>query len=393
MAFADLHGFRVYYRLEGAPGLPVLVLSHSLGLDHGMWDPQVADLTTRFRVLRYDTRGHGATDAPGGDYTMEQLGRDALALLDALGIAQVAWCGVSLGGMIGQWIAVHAPERLAALVLANTSPRVADPAAMESRRQTVLAGGMPAVVDAVMSRFFAAPLLDAPPPRVASARATVLATSPVGYAGCCAALRDFDGRRDLGRIRVRTLVVGGDADVSMPWDAHGAVLAREIAGAAYARMATAHLSNLGLPRTFTRVVLEFLAPRHEDALEAGLEVRRAMLGDAHVARSLAAATDLTRGFQHLITTSVWGGLWTRPGLDPATRRLLVLVTTAALGRWEEFELHLAAGIGRELEWSVVEEVLLMVAMYAGVPAANTAFKVASEVARRSGAPVPADPTR
>lgn len=390
MAFADTNGLRTYYRLDGSPDLPVLVLSHSLGLDHGMWDPQMADLTAHFRVLRYDTRGHGATEAPAGDYSMAQLGRDALALVDALGIGQAAWCGVSLGGMIGQWIAVHAPERLTALVLANTSPKVADPSAMEARRTTVLANGMPAVVDAVMSRFFAAPLLEATPPRVASARTTVLATSAVGYAGCCAALRDFDGTADLGRIRTRTLVVGGDGDVSMPWNEHGFVLASDIAGAHHVRMATAHLSNLGLPRTFTRIVLEFLAPRGDDPLEAGLEVRRAMLGADHVARSMAAATELTRGFQHLITSTVWGGLWTRPGLDRPTRRLLVLMATAALGRWEEFELHLVAGLGRELEWSTVEEVLLTAAMYAGVPSANTAFRIASDVARRTGATGPAD---
>ena len=145
MAFAGTDPIRTYYRLEGNGDKPVLVLSHSLGLDHGMWDSQMPGLLSRFCVLRYDTRGHGATDAPAGDYTMEGLGRDALALLDGLGLARVAWCGVSLGGMIGQWLAVHAPERVSALVLANTSPRVADPSVMEARRRTVLDQGLRAV--------------------------------------------------------------------------------------------------------------------------------------------------------------------------------------------------------------------------------------------------------
>jgi 3-oxoadipate enol-lactonase len=202
VAFAGTDPIRRYSRLEGNADKPLLVLSHSLGLDHGMWDPQMPGLLSRFRVLRYDTRGHGATDAPAGDYTMEALGRDALALLDGLGLVTVAWCGVSLGGMIGQWLAVHAPERVSALVLANTSPRVADPSAMEARRQTVLDHGLSAVADTAMARFFAAPLLAANPPRVASALDTLLATNPAGYAGCCAALRDFDGTAALPGSRL-----------------------------------------------------------------------------------------------------------------------------------------------------------------------------------------------
>ena len=171
----------------------------------------------------------------------------------------------------------------------------------------------------------------------------------------------------------------------MPWDGHGDVLARAIPGATAVRLATAHLSNLGLPRTFTRTLSEFLAPDSRDAYDAGLDIRRAMLGDDHVARSLAAATDLTWAFQDMITRYAWGGIWTRPGLDHHTRRLLVLATTAALGRWEEFRLHLGAGLDRDLEWSDVEEVLLQAGVYAGVPVANAGFAIAAEErARRAG---------
>lgn len=385
MPLAALDRLRCYYRLEGAANLPALVLCHSLGLDHGMWDLQLPALLPRFRVLRYDLRGHGATDAPAGDYAVEELGRDVLSLLDRLGLETVAWCGVSLGGFVGQWLAVHAPERLTALVLANTTARVTDPASMDARRRLVLDQGMPAVVETVMGRFFTAATLDANPPRIASARETLLSTSPAGYAGCCAAVRDFDGRSVLGRIRTRTLVIGGDRDESMPWPDHGAVLAREIPGAAAVRLATAHLSNLELPRTFSRVLMEFLSPDTRDALDQGLDVRKAVLGEDHVARSLASATELTRAFQETITRYAWGGIWTRPGLDHHTRRLLVLATTAALGRWEEYRLHLEAGLDRDLEWADVEEVLLQTAVYAGVPAANTGFAIAAECRLRRNA--------
>ena len=378
MAFVPLDNLNCYYRLEGRQDRPVLMLAHSLGLDHGMWDEQLTDLTARFLVLRYDLRGHGASSAPAGDYTIEQLGRDALALVDALKIDTFAFCGVSIGGMIGQWLAVHAGARVERLVLANTSPRLADPSAMEARRLLVLERGMAAVVDTAMSRFFVPVLLAAGPPRVASTRRTLLATDPIGYAGCCAALRDLDLHALLGRIAAPTLVISGDHDVSMPWDGHGEVLARSIAGARAVRLPTAHLSNLGTPRAFSAAVLEFLLGEPDGSVEAGTAVRRAVLGDPHVDRAVASTTELTRDFQQLITQFAWGTIWARPGLDQNTRRMLVFAITASLGRWEEFRLHVRASLAGGFEPCDLEEVLMTVAVYAGVPAANTGFQIVTE---------------
>jgi 3-oxoadipate enol-lactonase/4-carboxymuconolactone decarboxylase len=388
MAFIDRDGCRCYYRVEGRADRPVLGLAHSLGLDHSIWDPQMPGFLERFRVVRYDIRGHGASDAPDGEYSIDDLGRDALRLIDWLGLDTVAWCGVSLGGMIGQWLGVHAGSRLSALVLANTSPRIADPAGMESRRRTVLAQGMAAIADVAMARFFTPSLLQANPPAVASARETLLSTNPVGYAGCCAALREFDGRAALPRIRTRTLVISGDADTAMPWESHGAVLGREIPDAKTIRLGAAHLSSLGLPRTFARAVLEFLSPSRGDAIEAALDVRRAVLGAEYVARKIESTTPLTHDFQDLITRYAWGEVWSRPGIDRLTRRLLVLATMAALARWDEFHMHLSAGLDDGLEWSDVEEVLLQAAVYAGVPVANTGFRIAQEELDRRRTPAP-----
>ena len=371
-------GVRHYYRLTGAAGRPVVVLSHSLGLDHGMWDPQAADLEPHFQVLRYDLRGHGASDAPAGDYSIELLAKDALAIAGDAGATAFAFCGLSIGGMIGQWLGAHAPGRLTHLVLANTTPRMADPSLMETRRKTVLAEGMTAVTDAALRRFFSAPAVDANAPHVASARRTLLATDPVGYAGCCAAVRDLDQAALLGSIRTPTLVISGDGDESMPWDGHGRVLSASIPGAQAVRLPAAHVSNLERPRSFTAALLDFLLPKAAGTVEAGLPVRRAALGAAHVDRSLGAATDFTRDFQELITRFAWGTIWARPGLDHRTRRLLVLAITAALSRWEEFRLHMRAGLAHELEPCDVKEALLQVAVYAGVPAANTGFQIAAE---------------
>ncbi|MEO8370199.1 MAG: 3-oxoadipate enol-lactonase [Candidatus Solibacter sp.] len=379
MAFTNSQGCRIYYRLEGSAARPLLVLVHSLGTDHGMWDPQMAGLLRHFQVLRVDLRGHGASDVPAGDYSMEQLGRDVLAAVDAAGRERFSYCGLSIGGMIGQWLGAHAGGRIERLVLANTSSRVADPSLFEARRKTVLESGIKAIADAVMQRFFSPRMLGTGNPIVDSIRTVLLATDPVGYAGCCAAIRDMDHRNRLDAIAAPTLVIGGDLDVSTPWAGHGDLLAAGIAGAQSVQLAAAHLSNVERPVAFAAALFAFLLPdAPPDALAAGFEVRRAVLGDAHVDRAIANTTELTREFQDLITRYAWGTVWTRPGIDMRTRRLLVLAMTASLGRWEEFRLHVRTGLAGELEVSDLKEVLLQVAIYAGVPAANTGFHIAGE---------------
>ncbi len=379
MPFADSDGCRIYFRLEGLATRPLLVLVHSLGADHGMWDPQMPALLTRFQVLRIDLRGHGASDVPAGDYTIAQLAGDVLAAVDAAGRERFSYCGLSLGGMIGQWLGANAGIRIERLVLANTSPRMADPSIFDLRRAAVLEKGVSAIEDAVMQRFFSARTLASGNPVAESIRAVLLATNPVGYAGCCAAIRDMDQRPLLAQIAAPTLVIAGDQDLSTPWAGHGDILAGAIPGARSAQLPTAHLSNVEQPSSFTAALFDFLLPAQpQDTLQAGFAVRRAVLGDTHVDRSIAATTEFTRDFQELITRYAWGTIWTRPGLDPRTRRLLVLAMTAALGRLEEFRLHVRTGLAAELEMADLEEVLLQVAIYAGVPAANSAFHTAVE---------------
>jgi 3-oxoadipate enol-lactonase/4-carboxymuconolactone decarboxylase len=263
-------------------------------------------------------------------------------------------------------------------VLANTTSRLADPAAMETRRRTVLEQGMASVADAGVRRFFSPDKVAADVPAVAWARRVLRATDPVGYAGCCAAVRDLDYTAALGSIRTPTLVISGDLDESMPWDGHGLVLASAIPGAKTVRLPAAHVSNLERPRSFSAALFDFLLPKADGSVETGMPIRRAALGDAHVDRSVASATELTREFQELITRFAWGTIWARPGLDHRTRRMLVVAITAALGRWEELRLHVRAGLAAELEPCDLKEVLLQVAVYAGVPAANTGFHIAAE---------------
>lgn len=385
MPFVDSQGCRIYFRLEGLPTRPLLVLIHSLGADHGMWDPQMPALLTRFQVLRTDLRGHGASDSPTGDYTMAQLGADVLAAVDATGRDRFDCCGLSLGGMVGQWLGAHAGDRITRLVLANTSPKFSDRSRFDTRRAIVLEQGMRAIEQPVLERFFSARTLAASNPTVESIRAVLLATNPVGYAGCCAAIRDMDHLPLLSKIRVPTLVINGENDTSTPWREHGEVLAKGIEGARVLQMETAHLSNVEQPVAFTDALFTFLLPpAPDDTLEAGFAMRRSILGNAHVDKAVSDTTEFTREFQEMITRYAWGTIWTRPGLDPRMRRLLVLAMTASLGRWEEFRLHIRTGLASELEMADVKEVLLQVAIYAGVPAANTGFHIAIEEQARPG---------
>lgn len=380
MPFVKVGDTRLFYRFEGMAGCPVLVLSHSIGTDHAMWDLQVPDLLPYFQVLRYDTRGHGASDAPKGDYSVAQLGADVVCLADALGISKFAFCGLSLGGAIGQWVAANAPDRVTRLVLASTSPQFGPRTNWDTRIATVRKGGMASIVDMAMQRFFSPETIQNSP-EAASVRSLLLGTDPEGYIGCCAALRDAEHVSLLRKISVPTLIMVGEKDVSTPWSGHGEILAREIAGSRVVHLPAAHVSNIERPRSFTAALLEFLRPQpvpFEDPKQAGLEVRRAVLGDAHVDKAIANTTELNRDFQELITRYAWGTIWTRPGLSRRTRRLLVLAITAALGRWEEFTMHVRAGLAHELELCDVKEVLLQTAVYAGVPAANTGFQIVNE---------------
>jgi 3-oxoadipate enol-lactonase/4-carboxymuconolactone decarboxylase len=380
LPFANCNHAWLFYRLEGTPEKPVLVLSHSIGADHAMWAPQVPDLLPHFQVLRYDTRGHGASEVTKDEYSIELLGRDVLGLADSLGICKFAFCGLSLGGAIGQWLGVTAADRLTSLVLANTSPKFGERSNWETRIEMVREGGMAAIVDMAMQRFFSPQTLVNSNAHASMVRSVLSGTDPIGYVGCCAALRDFDAHQTLRHIQVPTLVISGDRDISTPWAGNGEVLAREIPNARSLQLPAAHLSNLERPRSFLAALLEFLLPELDETQrsQAGVAIRRAALGDDHVDRAIAATNDFNREFQDLITRYAWGAIWTRPALDVRTRRLLVLATMAALGRWEEFTMHVRSGLQHELEPCDLKELLLQTAIYAGVPAANTAFHIAQK---------------
>ncbi len=257
MDFIDLADGRIRYRFDGPVDAPVLVLSNSLGTDLSMWDAQIPAFAQRLRVLRYDTRGHGASTATPGPYSIAQLGRDVLGLLDALGIARAHFCGLSMGGMVGQWLGVNAPERIERLVLCNTAALIGPAELWDKRIAAVREGGMAAIADAVIARWFTEAFVAAHPEAVAPVRRVLEACTPEGYTAACAAVRDMDQREAVAAITVATLVIAGAHDLATP-PADGRFLAERIPGARYLELEAAHLSNIEAEERFTEGVLGFL---------------------------------------------------------------------------------------------------------------------------------------
>jgi 3-oxoadipate enol-lactonase len=248
----------VSYRLDGPAEAPVLVLSNSLGTDMSMWDDLLPALVDRFRVLRYDQRGHGRSPAPPGPYTIAELAGDALALLDRLGIERVSFCGTSLGGMTGMWLAAGAPERIDRLALCCTSAHLPPRRTWSERAATVRAEGIQAVADAQLERWFTPELVERRPDAVERVRRSLLDTTPEGYAGCCEAIAAHDLRRELGSIRAPTLVLAAADDPATPPD-HGQLIADAVPGAGLVVLERArHLAVVERPQESARELLAHL---------------------------------------------------------------------------------------------------------------------------------------
>jgi 3-oxoadipate enol-lactonase len=260
-------GVRIAYRLEGEPGKPVLLLSNSIATDLHMWDGQAAPLAERFRLLRYDARGHGASDVPAAPYSLDRLGRDVVELLDALGIERAHALGLSLGGFIAQWLGIHAPDRIDRLVLSNTAAYLGPPdqwdrAISELQR----ASDLQATAEMFLRNWFPASMLDAADDAIAPFRRTLLATAREGIAGSWAAIRDADLRRTLRVIDRPTLVIAGAHDTVTSVE-HGEAIAAAIPGARLVVLPTAHLPNVERPQAFLNAVVGFLTAKEQTADE------------------------------------------------------------------------------------------------------------------------------
>jgi 3-oxoadipate enol-lactonase len=262
MPIVQLRGNAFAVDVEGDDAAPVLLLSNSLSSDSTMWNDQLPRWRRKYRVVRYDQRGHGRTAAPPGPYSIDDLGRDALAVLDHLGIARTHFCGLSMGGMVGMWLLTHASERIDRAVLANTSAHMGPPDLWNGRIKLAQEGGMEATVEPTVKRWFPAAFHASAPAAIDRMRAMIRRTSVPGYVGCCEAIRDMDQRESIRAIRRPTLVIIGANDPATTPEA-GRGIHAAIPGAAIAVLDAAHISNVERPEAFARAVEAFLESGRE----------------------------------------------------------------------------------------------------------------------------------
>jgi 3-oxoadipate enol-lactonase len=258
MPFAPVEGGQIHYRLDGKQESPVLVLSNSLGMDLSMWEAQMPAFTERFRLLRYDSYGHGASTFGAGGIKIDRLGQDVVRLLDHLGIATASFCGLSVGGLVGQWLGLNAAKRMEKIVLCNTAAQIGNAESWNARIEAVNKGGIPSISKSILERWFTPLFRAREPGTVERLRKILEATPPEGYVATCAAIRDADLRDEISKIRAKTLVITGTQDKATPPEG-GRYLAERIVASKYIELDAAHLSNVELPQRFSEDILKFLA--------------------------------------------------------------------------------------------------------------------------------------
>ncbi|MHB1172158.1 MAG: bifunctional 3-oxoadipate enol-lactonase/4-carboxymuconolactone decarboxylase PcaDC [Lacisediminihabitans sp.] len=372
---------------SGAPDAQLLVLGPSLGTTTELWEGVVGQLAENYRVLRFDLPGHGFSPAATEPFTVADIADAVIGLVDSVGGGAFHYAGVSLGGAVGLELALRHPERLLSLSVFCSAARIGTRESWEARAAQVRSRGTASVVSSSAERWFAPGFLDRDPGTGAGALDRLLQIDDESYALCCEALAECDLTVQLGSISVPTLCAAGELDQVTP-PAQLRELARRIPGARYAVVAgVAHLPTLEHPVEVAALILEHVggvaaigaSSGAVDAYTAGMAVRRAVLGDAHVDVAIAAITPETAGFQDFITRYAWGGVWARPGLDRRTRSFLTLACLVTGGHEKELGMHVHAALTNGLSRAEISEALLHTAIYAGVPAANSAFAVAREI--------------
>jgi len=371
--------------LAGGPGLPLLVVGPSLGTSpQTLWSACAERLGKDFHVVGWSLPGHAG--APVGDpFTMAEL---AVGVLDwVTGVSRArgddhprfGYAGDSVGGAVGLQLLLDSPEVVTGAVLLCTGAKIGEAAGWHERAAAVRASGAASMVSGSAQRWFGPGFMDREP-AVASELLDVLhQTDAEGYAQVCEALADFDVRPRLGSIGTPVLAIAGADDGPAPPEGLALIAALVPGSRLVVLDGVAHLAPAESPDRVAELIGAHFDGPTDAGYTAGIAVRREVLGDAHVDRATAAATDLTRDFQEFITRYAWGGVWTRPGLDRRSRSMITLTALIARGHHEELAMHLRAALRNGLSRDEIREVILQSAIYCGVPDANTAFRIAQEV--------------
>ncbi len=366
------------YKLTGTSNSPVLIFSNSLGSEMMMWDELIPFLLPYFRVLQYDTRGHGGSknDIGTEGYSIELLAKDVIQLMDDLHIEKAYFCGLSMGGLIGQHLGIHFPERFYKIVLSNTGAKIGNDERWNTRIKTITKNGMQAIVDDSIERWFTNSFKKNNPAKVAQTYAMFLRSDVQGYSNCCCAIRDADFRESMANFKVEALVLTGDKDPVTNVE-QAEFLVSKIPNAILKILKARHLSATELPQEYAQILIDFFVG--SSTFEKGMHVRRSVLGNEHVDQASSKINDFNGDFQSFISHYAWGEIWTRPGLSKHNRSLITLAMLIALNRPNEFKMHIKAAFNNGVTKDEIKEVIMQSALYCGLPAANDAIHLAEEV--------------
>jgi 3-oxoadipate enol-lactonase/4-carboxymuconolactone decarboxylase len=367
--------------LAGTPDRPLLVVGPSIGTTAELlWSEVAGRLGDAFHVVGWDLPGHGTNAAvPAAPYDAAELARAVLTVADRHGAETFFYAGDSIGGVVGQQLLLDVPERVRAAALVCTSPRFGDPATWHERITLVREQGTEAVVDGSRKRWFPDSFALRHPDVVHRLLQSLRDADDAGYASCCGVLASFDSRDRLGEITAPVLAIAGTEDLAAPLDGMRLIADSVQHGRLVALDGVGHQAPAEAPDVVADLLREHFSPAPAPGALDGMTVRREVLGDAHVDRAAAGATDLTLEFQSFSTDYAWGGIWTRPGLDRRSRSMITLTALIARGHHEELALHVRAALRNGLTRDELKEVLLQSAIYCGVPDANTAFRIAQQV--------------
>ena len=364
------------YKLHGTPNSPVLIFSNSLGADMRMWDELIPYLLPYFSILQYDTRGLGKSEVTTGPYKIDLLGQDVIDLMDELEIASAYFCGLSMGGLIGQWLAIHKPDRIKKVILSNTAAKIGDDARWNGRIETVSKSGLIELANEMMDRWFTPSFHQNHIHRVNEIKTMFLQSDPMGYCNCCAAIRDADFSNELKNISIPTLIIAGNEDPVTTVE-HAEYLNKNIPHAQLKVFQARHLSATELPEVFAKAIIDFIVG--DKTIDHGMHVRRTVLGNEHVDKSIHNINSFNSDFQQFISHYAWGEIWSRPGLSKHQRSLITLSMLIPLNRKTEFKMHLKAALNNGLTIEEIKELILHSSLYCGLPAANEAIHTAEEL--------------
>jgi 3-oxoadipate enol-lactonase/4-carboxymuconolactone decarboxylase len=361
--------------LAGAPDRPLLLAGPSLGTSaEALWSRCAGHLGEAFHVVGWDLPGHGRSPAPAAPFTLAELAQAVLALADQ---PRFAYAGNSIGGAVGLQLLLDARDRVASAVLLSTGAKIGESRSWHERAALVRRAGPAVMVEGSTQRWFGPGFLDREPAAGAALLCGLRDADTEGYAAACEALADFDVRDRLAGVTAPVLAVAGADDASAPPDKAAEIAAGVANGRFVVLDGVAHQAPAERPAEVAALIREHVA-------SPGMSVRRAVLGDEHVDRAVANTTGFTADFQDLITRYAWGEIWTRPGLDRRSRSLITLTALVALGHQEELAMHVRAARRNGLSTGEIKELLLQTAVYCGVPAANTAFRIAQRVLAEMG---------